>query len=170
MSYGESYEILNAPDMTTLSFTYGNTSENTLYTARREGDAIHMAGTLRGKLFSRVASIDGGPLYECVERSLQGFAISGSTQALEFWMVLPMEAQAFRMVARREGREMVKVAGERVSAEKLKVSLPGIAAILWSSLYWYRPTDGTFLKSESVRGIGFGIPKSVLELVEGDRL
>jgi hypothetical protein len=170
MSYGESYDILNSPDMATLSFSYGNTAENTFYSVHREGDSIRMEGTLRGKPFSRLSRIDSHPLYESVERSLQGFAISGSTRTLDFWMVLPTEAQVFQMVARREGRDRVEVAGESVDAERVKVTLPGIGAILWSSLYWYRPSDGTFLRSESVRGIGFGIPKSVLELVEGEKL
>jgi len=170
MSYGESYEILNDSDMATLSFSYGNTAENTFYTARREGDSIRMEGTLRGRTFSRLSRVDPHPLYESVERSLQGFAISGSTQTLDFWMVLPTEAQVFQMVARREGLDRVQVAGAAVSAERVKVSLPGIAALLWSSLYWFRPSDGTFLRSEAVRGIGLGIPKSVLELVEGEKL
>ena len=170
MSYGESYEILNSRDMATLSFSYRNTAEDTFYTARREGDSIRMEGILRGRQFSRLSRIDAHPLYESVERSLQGFAISGSAVTIDFWMVLPTEAQVFQMVARREGRDSVQVAGEPVSAERVKVSLPGIAAILWSSLYWFRPDDGTFLRSEAVRGIGFGIPKSVLELVQGERL
>jgi hypothetical protein len=171
ISYGESYVIKNNRDMSTSSFTYGNTSDNTSYAATREGNAIRMQGILKGKPFSKVSRIDANPLYESVERSLQGFAISGSTQTVSFWMVLPTEAMVFQMVARREGRETVEVAGERVSAERVKVSLPGLAALLWSSLYWYRPTDGTFLRSEAVRGIGIiGIPKTVLELVEGERL
>jgi hypothetical protein len=170
MSYGESYEILNDADLATLSFTYGNVGDDTYYTARREGNSIRMEGTLRGKPFSRLSRIDEHPLYESVERSLQGFAISGSKQTLDFWMVLPMDAQVFHMVARREGQDRVQVAGVPVSAERVRVAPPGIAAILWSSLYWYRPADGTFLRSEAVRGIGLGIPKSVLELVEGERL
>jgi hypothetical protein len=170
MSYGESYAIRNGCNMSTLSFTYGNTSDNTSYTATREGSSIRMQGTLKGKPFSRVSRIDTSPLYESVERSLQGFAVSGSTQTISFWMVLPMDAMVFRLTARREGRELVDFAGERVSAERVKVSLPGLAALLWSSLYWYRPTDGTFLRSEAVRGIGIGLPKTVLELVEGERL
>jgi hypothetical protein len=171
ISYGESYAIQNNRDMSTLSFTYGNTSDNTSYRATREGNEIRMEGILKGKPFSKVSRIDANPLYESVERSLQGFALSGSTQTVNFWMVLPTEAMVFQMVARREGRETVEVAGEQVSAEKVKISLRGLAALLWSSLYWYRPTDGTFLRSEAVRGIGIiGVPKTVLELVEGERL
>jgi hypothetical protein len=171
MSYGETYAIRNDFDMGTLSFTYGNTEQKTFYTAAREGNAIRLNGTLRGKPFSRLSRIDTRPLYESPERSLQGFAISGSSGTLDFWIVLPTEALIFQLVAKREGRELVEVDGEMVSAERVKVSLPGIASIVWSSLYWYRPTDGTFLRSEAVRGIGLiGTPKTVLELIQGVRL
>jgi hypothetical protein len=104
-----------------------------------------------------------------VERSLQGFAISGSARTIYFWMVLPTEARVFRLKARREGRQVVNVAGQPVEAERVKVTLTGIASFIWSSVYWYRPADGTFLRSESVRGF-IGTPKTVIELVEGTRL
>jgi hypothetical protein len=171
VSYGESYAIRNDDTLATMSFAYGNTSQNTSYTASREGDSIRLEGILKGKAFTRVSRIDARPLYESVERSLQGFAISGSSQTLDFWIVLPTEAMVFQLTARREGRETVDVDGKQVEAEKVKVSLPGLASILWNSLYWYRPTDGTFLRSETVRGIGLiGTPKTVLELIEGERL
>jgi hypothetical protein len=169
MDNGESYTIRNDPGMATLSFSYGNTGQKTLYTESREGNALRLEGTLKGQPLSRVASIDEHPVYESVERSLQGFAISGSPETIYFWMVNPTEAQVFHLMAHRQGRQTVLVAGEQVEAERVKVSLLGIASILWSSLYWYRPSDGTFLKSESVRGF-IGTPLTVIELVEGDRL
>ncbi len=169
MSNGEAYDIQNDPDMATTSFTYENTGQNTFYWASREGDTIRFAGTLMGKPFANSSRIDTRPLYQSVERSLQGFAISGLSDTIYFWIVLPSEAKVFPLAARREGREVVEVGGQRIEAERVKVSLPGIASIFWSSLYWYRPGDGTFLKSECVRGF-IGTPKTVLELVEGDRL
>jgi hypothetical protein len=169
MSNGENYAILNEPDMATISFSYGNAGQRTSYTASRHGNEIKLEGTLKGRPFSRVSRIDDHPLYQSVERSLQEFAISGSPKTISLWIVLPAEAMVFELMAHREGREVVEVAGARVDAEKVKVSLPGIASWFWSSLYWYRPSDGTFLRSECVRGI-IGTPKTVLELVEGDRL
>ncbi len=169
MSNGDTYGIRNTLDMVTTSFSYGNAAQGTLYTESREGNEIRLEGTLRGKPLSRVSRIDERPVYESVERSLQEFAISGSSQTIYFWIVLPADALIFQLMAHREGREVVDVAGERVEAERVKVSLPGLASILWSSLYWYRPTDGTFLRSECVRGL-IGTPKTVLQLVEGDRL
>jgi len=171
MSYGETYSIRNDQEMATMSFSYGNTGQKTFYTAAREGNSIRLEGTLKGKPFSHFSRIDASPLYESVERSLQAFAVSGSSQTIYFWIVLPTEALVFQLMAHREGREVVDVAGTEVDAEKVKVSLPGIASLLWNSLYWYRPSDGTFLRSECVRGIGIvGTPMTVLELVDGERL
>jgi len=171
MSNGETYAIRNDLDMATMSFTYRNTDQKTFHTATREGNAIHLECTLKGKPFSNLSRIDADPIYESPERCLQRFAISGSSLSIHFWIVLPAEAQVFQLTAHREGREVVDVAGKRVDAERVKVSLPGIASILWNCLNWYRPTDGTFLRSETVRGICIlGTPKTVLELVEGERL
>jgi hypothetical protein len=169
MSNGESYSIHNGMDMATVAFSYGNTEQRTLYSATREGNALRLVGTVRGKPVSRLSRIDELPVYQSVERSLQGFAISGSSQTIYFWMVMPMDARVYRLMGRREGREIITVAGERVEAEKVKVSLTGIASFIWSSIYWYRPTEGTFLRSECVRGF-IGTPKTVIELVEGHRL
>jgi len=40
----------------------------------------------------------------------------------------------------------------------------GILGAFWSSLYWYRPADGRFLRYEAMRE-GPGTPKSVVEFV-----
>jgi hypothetical protein len=169
MSNGEAYDIQNDPGLATVAFTYENTVQKTFYWASREGYTVRFEGTLMGKPFSSTARIDERPLYQSVERSLQGFAISGLSETIYFWIVLPSDAKVFQLAARREGREVVDIDGQRVEAERVKVSLPGIASIFWSSVYWYRPADGTFLRSECVRGF-IGTPKTVLELVEGERL
>jgi len=169
MSNGEAYDIQNDPGMATIAFTYENTGQNTLYWASREGNAIRFEGTIMGKPFARSERIDSRPLYQSVERSLQGFAVSGMPETIYFWIVLPSDAKVFQLMARREGREVVDIDGQQVEAERVKVSLPGIASIFWSSVYWFRPGDGTFLRSECVRGF-IGTPKTILVLVEGERL
>jgi hypothetical protein len=169
MSNGEAYDIQNDSGMATVVFTYENTGQKTFYKASRENDTVRFEGILMGKPFDLAARIDERPLYQSVERSLQGFAISGSSATVNFWIVLPSDAKVFQLEARREGKEVVEVSGQRVEAERVKVSLPGIASIFWSSLYWYRSADGTFLRSECVRGL-FGTPLTVLELVVGERL
>jgi len=52
-----------------------------------------------------------------------------------------------------------------VDAVRLRVVPVGILRFFWSALYWFRPADGRFERSEGVRG-GPGTPKTVVELLD----
>ena len=100
-----------------------------------------------------------------MEWSLQPFAVSGSSEPLLFWVVQPYDGQAFLMQAREEKAEDIPVDGRTLEARRVKVSPWGILSLFWSSLYWFRLSDGTFLRYEAVRGLP-GTPKTVVELIE----
>lgn len=55
--------------------------------------------------------------------------------------------------------------GRTEEAMRVRVSPWGLLSLFWSSLYWFRPSDGAFLRYEAVRGLP-GTPKTVVELIE----
>ena len=118
---------------------------------------------------ARTFAIDGNPWYECVERSLQPYAVSGSHEPERFWMIEPYGGGAYLMAGRIERRERIRVNGTLVDAVRVVIRPAGFLSFLWSSTYWYSPVDGTFLKSESIRNILPVVPPTVVELMEDRR-
>lgn len=166
---GETYRIESdqSGGVTTCRFEFP--PERTSWTARREGTSLRLEGTVQGRSISRTFTIDGHPWYESAERSLQRYAVSGSREPVKFWMVEPYGGIAYLMTGRAERRERVEVNGKLVEAVRVIVRPAGIMSFIWSSTYWYSPVDGTFLKSQSVRGILSLAPPTVIELLEDRR-
>ncbi len=166
---GETYRIESdaTGGVTVCQFEFP--AQRTSWTGRRQGVSLRIEGTVRGGPVSRTFTIDRHPWYESAERSLQSLAVSGSLKPQQFWMVEPYGGGVYLMSGHVERRERVAVNGKYVEAVRVVVRPAGLLAFLWSSTYWYSPTDGTFLKSESVRGIRGLVPLTVIELLEDRR-
>ena len=102
-----------------------------------------------------------------MEWELADYAVSGSTQPLVFWVVNPFEARAYQMQAIGESREVIDDNGKSLTAARVRVRPNGFLAPFWSTLYWFRPSDGRFVRYEGVRGLP-GTPKTTVELLRGD--
>ena len=169
MDNGEYYAIRNDPSFSTMSFEYRSPSTNTAYSARRTGSTIQLDGTVKGEPVSRTFQIDDRPWYQSIERSFEQHANKPSMTSIEFWIVHPYDVEAHLIVARKTRREIIDAGPLRIDAIRIRVSLPGLASLFWGGSYWYRVGSGTFVKFEGRRGV-FGTPKTVLELIEGDKL
>ena len=166
---GETYWIQSdgSGDVSSCRFEYP--PERTSWIARRHGMTLRLDGTVKGRAVDRTFAIDRNPWYESVERSLQPFAVSASASSMRFWMIEPYGGGAYLMTGRIERRERIEVNGRFVEAVRVVIRPAGLLSFIWSSTYWYSPADGTFLKSESIRGVLPLIPATVIELVEDRR-
>lgn len=165
-SSGESYRISSDSSRATLSFDYRDPAAGTEYSAHRSGNAIRIEGVLKGRPASRVVDIDGNPWYESLEFGLRDFAVSGSRRPALAWVIVPENTVAYLVALGLERIEPIDVSGRSVEAVRVRVSLRGIPAFFWSTLYWYRVPDGAFVKFEGPRG-GFGSIPTIMELVAG---
>jgi hypothetical protein len=166
---GETYRIESDESGAVTACRFEFPAGGTSWVARRDGASLRLEGTVQGRSVSRTFAVDRHPWYESVERSLQGYAVSGSGEPTLFWMIEPYGGGAYLMTGRIERREQVEVNGAPVEAVRVVVRPAGIMSFLWSSTYWYSPRDGTFLKSRSVRGILPLVPPTVIELLEDRR-
>ena len=166
-SSGETYHITSDEkgDVTACSFAFPK--EGTSWEATRNGDTLQLAGTVKGSAVTRTLRIDNHPWYESAERSLQSYAVSASREPLRFWMIEPYTGSAFLMGVTIERREPVDVNGRSMEAVRLVMKPQGILALFWNTTYWFRPHDGTFLRSQSI-GI-LSRAAVVVELVEDHR-
>jgi hypothetical protein len=165
LSDGDLHSVEMDASRATVHYDFASPARKTAYSVNREGNDITIQGTLRGQPVSRRIPIDTHPWYQSMEWSLQPLVVSGSSQPLVFWVVQPFEGQAYLMQAREEKAEAITVDGRTVEARRVRVSPRGILSVVWSSLYWFRPSDGAFLRYEAVRGLP-GTPKTIVELIE----
>ncbi len=165
LSDGDLHRVVTDALRATLRYFFASPARGSAYTATRVGNEIVLEGTLKGKPLSRRIPIDSHPWYESMEWSLQQFAVAAPSAPQVFWVVHPYEARAYLMQAQEEKEESVLVNGRTLEAMRVKVSPWGILSLFWSSLYWFRPSDGAFVRYEGVRGLP-GTPKTVVELLK----
>jgi hypothetical protein len=165
LSDGDLHNVEMDASRATFHYYYESPERNTAYSATREGNEILLQGTLKGQRLSRRVAIDSHPWFQSMEWSLQPLVVSGSSRPLVFWVVNPFEGRLYLMQAREEQSEEIPVDGRTLEAMRVRVRPWGILSAVWSSLYWFRPSDGAFLRYEAVRGLP-GTPKTVVELIK----
>ena len=164
MSDGDYHEVEYDATEATVKYRVVSPSRKTAYSALRKGNVIDVSGVLAGKPFSRTLQIDSHPWYETMEVSLSHYALGGVQQPLLFWVVQPWDANAYLMQAKVEPEQMISVDEARLHAMPVLVSAAGFLSLFWSTLYWYRSTDGLYVRYEGVRG-GPGTPLTVVEMI-----
>lgn len=150
------------PDFGTLREGYEDKSGGRL-TLVREGRSMRLTGALGRRQVSRVFEVDDAVWYGSI-LFLRDFVLSGQPE-MEFYMTKPEEDRVIKLLAIREANEEIMVDGEPVAAVRVRFTLPDIRRLLWSSTYWFRASDGLFVKSLETRGPP-GTAKSAVELLE----
>lgn len=102
---------------------------------------------------TKTLRIDEAPLLQSAFM-LSGFARSPARE-LEHWTATTSgeaDGDVVKLVARKEGRERIRIGGVEVDALKIVLTLPGFRGLFWKSHYWLRPSDGVVLRYEEPRG------------------
>ena len=165
MSYGVSCTVLNDSEQSTLSVKYTDKPNDTMYVATRLINVISIEGIFKGKPISKVLQIDSRPVYAYPEWSFQQFVVTGSIRKpIFFWFFVAEDAAVRLMTACGVGRETIDTSNGQMDADKIKMNLPGFASVYWSAFYWYRPSDGVFLRSEIKHDLS--APLTIVELIK----
>lgn len=160
----EYHRVLCNQDFATISWEYKNTGLKTELLAKRDGDRLIVNGRFKNKQINEEYEIDHLPWFEFVEVSLSGF-VQSEEEKIEFWILQPNNLKLYKMVAIKQNTETINLNDQDVEALQIRVTLPGLASLFWSSTYWFRKSDGVYLRYEGVRG-GPGTPKTIVELIK----
>jgi|GEM_PF-2617679 len=147
----------------TESYTRAATGDN--ITVRREADRLVFTGSAGGRPVRSQAAI-GNDVWYGSKLLLQGFILSQKKFEV-FYMTRPEEQKVIKLRAEKQGLEEIAVAGSRITAVKIKCTLPEYPLLPWKSFFWYRASDGILLKSEERRGPPWE-PLTVVELMHED--
>ena len=118
--------------------------------------------TFKGKEITKELKIDNRPWYQAWNLSFSRFVLSGRGRQ-EFWTLRDSDLKEFVMVVIRENEEVIELNGQAVEAVKVKVTLNNWMSKFWKVHYWFRKSDGVFLRYEGANGPP-GTPLTVTEL------
>ncbi len=126
-----------------------NTAEDTDISAFRQGDTIRIKGKLKGKAVDKTIAIDNAPWFQSMSWSLRRLVLSDDEQ-MELWTLRPDTMKAYKLVARKIGKEELQIGGKTVTGINIEIRLKGLLSPFWSSHYWFRETDGVWLRYKGV--------------------
>lgn len=164
---GDVFQTLRVDaDLATLAWTFSDPGRRMDLAARVQGQDIVLTGSLAGKRVDRRFSAKGPPWNQLFQVGLGPFALSGE-KSMAFRSIGtqgPGELKIGKMSVTRKGEETIEIAGKPVAAIQLRISLSGLLSVFWHGDYWYRRSDGLFLRYRGRNRKGG--PIAVSELIE----
>ena len=116
--------------------------------AVREGNSILVGGRFKGKEFKKEHGIDDRPWHQLFTWELDYF-VRSNEKRIEFWALRPEDpASSGILVAYKEKEEKIAIAGVETDTYNVKVTLGGLLSIFWTGDYWYRKSDGFYVRSK----------------------
>ncbi len=165
-STGDRHVVLVNGELLSQAWSFEAGASDTEVAANRTNGSVTVAGRVEGA--RKISSFDLGPepWYQSIERSLRRFVLdAGERDRLRFAVVQPDNLEPRILQARLLETEERRVAGVPTLVHRVRIGLPGIGAIIWSSDYWFRASDGLFVESHVTRGPP-GTPETVVRLIE----
>jgi hypothetical protein len=155
-----------AADLSTLSWTFSDPDRQMELEARRQEDAIVLAGAFRGRKVDKKFAAAGPPWNQLFQMGLGTFALGGgkSFQFRSIGTQGPGELKIGKFTVTRKDDEKIVLAGNEIAAVHLRIALSGLLSVFWHGDYWYRPSDGRFLRYRGRNRSGG--PVAVSELSE----
>ena len=145
----------------TVQWDMKNEAEGTSIQARREPHAIIIRGQWEGGRFTKELSVDDAPWYQATSWSLRAFVLS-SLKEIRFWTVRTDTLTAHKITAVKKKRRILNLNGANEEAVEVELRLGGLLSVFWKSNYWFRRTDGVFLRFEGPSGPP-GAPDVIVE-------
>jgi len=149
------------PDFATQREGYEDQHGNRL-TLVRQGRRMLLTGALNNETVRREFEVDDTAWYGSI-LFMRDFVLSGAEETV-FYMTQPEDNRVIKLKAIREAVETTSVDGGSMETVRVRFTLPDFRSIFWSSTYWFRATDGLFVKSLETRGPP-GAAKVSVELV-----
>ena len=138
-------------DFETLEWKYFNQKKNINVAAVRKGNKIFLTGTFGNKKNNKKeVCIDERKWQQVYQLGLMSFAVKEPIgKSIEFWSLNPDEPEsAMVLAATNESRETINLNGKKIKTARLKIGLAGFLSVFWTGDYWFRLSDGYFVKAK----------------------
>ena len=149
---------------TTQKFTHKDNANNIDLSMIKHGKNIILKGISGKKVIDKIIKLDDSPWKQSMSYSLSEFALSDKEE-IEFWIIRLDKLKGEKMQANKAGTEYITINDKSYHAVKVKISASGLRSKFWSGHYWFRISDGLFLKYEGWNGLP-GSTKTIIEFLE----
>lgn len=149
---GDKVEHVLGSDYAVRSWNVSDPKRETEYVGERTGDTLLIKGRNRGKEIDKRIKIDDHPFFFHPALGLSEFVRSGE-KSQEFWTLRPDNLSEYKMKAENQGTETILVNGEPLKTIRVKWGLTGWLSGFYSQTFWFRESDGVFVKSKISRGL-----------------
>ena len=124
--------------------------------AVRHGRSLVIQGTRQGKAYEHKQAVGELPWRQPLSFSLRPL-LDGKRTDCRFWMIHPESLKVHKLFAESGPSESVSIKGREYAARRIDVSLNRWTRSFWKASYWFRASDGLFLRFEGRDGV-FGDP------------
>ncbi len=145
-------EFILDKEYAVIRWTRKCSSKDTNFSAERKGGHLIIKGKFKGKEINKEIELGKKALHVYPNYSLSKFALSKSP-AIKFWTLRRDKMTLLPMQAIKSGEETVVVNGKKIKAIKVYYSIVGkLRAKYYHRYFYYRKSDGLFIKKEGPRG------------------
>jgi len=161
-------------DLAALAWTFSDPGRRMELAAGVQGDEIVLSGSFNGKKVDKRFPASGAPWNQLFQMGLVPFVL-GNDESRQFRSIGtrgPGELKIGKFTATRRDGEKILLAGKEIETIHLRISLSGLLSIFWHGDYWYRKSDGRFLRYRGKNRPGGGpvaVSELVMEKVDGNQ-
>jgi len=141
----ETYEI--------RTLAYSNPGENSNLLITRKGNAVEITGTVKNSPVNEIICISDFPWHQFPELTFSDFILSNKVK-LVYWTFVGYNRTMMKLGAEKVQVEKITINGRDEEAWRVLVKPEGIYALFWHADFWFRKSDGAYLKFEAIDGIG----------------
>lgn len=120
-------------------------SEGTSVIATRRGAEVKVSGRYKGKPYERTYGFGDLPWYQFQELSYEQLH-GAEAKTASFWTIDRSSLKSSLFTARRKQATEIEIMGEKVRAVEYDLTVSGVPALIFTSRFWLRESDGRFLR------------------------
>ncbi len=143
----ETFQV--ARNLSCTAWHYRRTSDQTDLTARKDGDAIRLTGTFKGKEQDKSFRIDSGLWYQEMDMAMPAF-IASKEKKIVFYSIGTGDNRGAmglgEFAAEKAGEETVTVNGKTYDCVKLTFVLTAFSWA-WTGYFWYDRKSGQLVQT-----------------------
>ena len=153
--------------LATVSWNYDDPKAKTKVHAARKDKKITLSGSDRGKGIEKTFAVDELAWNQLFNLGLEQFALN-KEDTVKFWAIGvkgPGNMKITRFKVKKKSKEpiLLTVGNQKMPAVYMTISLTGFLSMFWTGEYWFRSTDGVFLRYKGKNKPG--APVSFMQLV-----
>lgn len=147
--------------LNTYKWSLDKPAAKTSITATIENNILSIEGTRKGKDYHKEHNLDGLPWYQALSLSLRKH-LGEKIDNLEFWSIRPDNFDIHRMQVSKIEENLLETAGRGLPAYHVIIRPAGWKAPFWKGEYWFRKSDGHFIRYSGDSGPP-GCPPTIIQ-------